>query len=102
MRSAHRQAFTDAQLPWLEKRSRGPASTIFTTCCLCDHIPSEGDLQKESVLEGLILNLERDCDRRQLWSDCLAKHIGTHLESVSLISLPWQDNVTEGALTEKS
>jgi hypothetical protein len=102
MRSAHRQAFTDAQLPWLEKRSRGPASTIFTTCCLCDHIPSEGDLQKESVLRGLRLNLERDCDRRRLWSDCLAKHIGTHLESVSLISLPWQENVTEGALTEKS
>ena len=36
------------------------------------------------------------------FSECLAKHIATHLELVSLISLPWQDNVTEGALTEKS
>jgi hypothetical protein len=100
MRSAHSGAFTESQLPWLEKRSRGPASTIFTFCLLCEHVPSEGDLHKESVLRGL--NLERDYDRRRLLSECLAKHIATHLDLVSLISLPWQDNVAEGALTENS
>ena len=65
MRSAHSGAFTEAQLPWLEKRSRGPASAIFTFCFLCEHVPSEGDLQKESVLRGL--NLERDFDRTRLF-----------------------------------
>jgi hypothetical protein len=100
MRSVHSGTFTESQLPWLEKRSRGQASTIFTFCLLCEHVPSEGDLQKESVLRGL--NLERDYDRRRLLSECLAKHIATHLDSVSLISLPWQDNDAEGALTEKS
>lgn len=100
MRSAHTGAFTEAQLPWLEKRSRGPASTIFTFCLLCEHVPSEADLQKESVLRGM--NLERDYDRKRLLSECLVKHTATQLEYVSLISLPWQDDITEDALTEKS
>lgn len=100
MRSAHSGAFTEPQLPWLEKRSRGPASTLFTSCLLCGDVPSEGDLRKECMLRGE--NFERHHDRGRLLSESLAKHTATHLELVSLISLPWQDNVTEGALSERS
>src|SRR6266498_3702658 len=80
MRSVHAGAFTEAQLPWLKKRSQGPSNVIFTSCFLCGHVPLEEDMLKESMLQGI--SLDREHDYRRVLSDCLAKHIASHLESL--------------------
>lgn len=88
MYTTHSEAFSEAQLPLLRKRSRVPTIVTFRECPLCGYIPSEDEMQ--------ILPQSRDTDGKpqdmgKAASDWIIKHLADHLEALAIKALPWQD-----------
>jgi tetratricopeptide (TPR) repeat protein len=81
MHQTHPDSFTEAQLPWLEKKARKASSIIFSTCPLCDYVPQVSTAAGVGSAEHL-----------QTLSNFIVKHLATHLEQMSQIALPWQDD----------
>lgn len=97
MFEVHQGTFTQSQLTMLKKHSKVPTSVTFRSCPLCGYEPLKEDLRKH------VLAMEYDEvppeDTERLASDRITKHLASHLESIAVKALPWQD-VTEDAKDE--
>ena len=98
LRYAHAGSFTEAQLPWLKKRGLSFSDTLLNHCPLCLCVPSDAELQRESLIRGSSLSRNEN----QIRSEWLLKHLATHLESISLVSLPWQDSFAHDHQSERT
>lgn len=78
----HQDAYSTAQLPMLAESTRRPALDIFEHCPLCNYIP-EASQSDQDIRAG-----PNSTNKANL----LHRHIATHLESLALLSLPWQND----------
>jgi hypothetical protein len=87
MRIQHSKSFTESQLPLLARKSKVSAIMIFPQCPLCSYVPSE---DATSHLSGL-----SQAQQDRSVSDRIIRHLATHLESLAVRALPWQDEVED-------
>jgi hypothetical protein len=87
MRSQHSKSFTESQLPLLARKSKVSATMIFPQCPLCSYVPSE---DATSHLSGL-----SQAQQDRSVSDRIINHLATHLESLAVKALPWQDEAED-------
>jgi hypothetical protein len=85
----HASTFTESQLPILVDRAKRPAVSTFTECPLCQYIPSENEVQNETQAGDLNIDSKEPIEK--MTSDLIVRHIASHLESLSVFALPWQD-----------
>lgn len=94
MFEVHQGAFTTTQLTMLKKHSRVPTSVTFHSCPLCGYEPLKEDLNRHVQAMEYVEVYPEDTER--LASDRITRHLASHLESIAVKALPWQD-VTEDA-----
>ena len=93
MRSDHAAGFKESQLPWLKKRSQGPAASTFASCPLCGYEPAEEKIN--ALINAKGSDSKQKYERRKIVSENVVSHIALHLQAISLKALPWQENVEE-------
>lgn len=87
MWTAHKGTFTASQLRLLTKRSK-LASAMFEQCPLCGYQPLQNEIQHRISSADPAMARQEDA---RLVSDRIAKHLASHLEALSVKSLPWHD-----------
>lgn len=93
MRSSHRLSFAEAQLPTLKRRSARPAPVLFSSCPLCGAVPSQDGHANNQDDQPSIRFSEQQSTTAASYR--MQNHLALHLQSIALISLPWQDDVEE-------
>lgn len=89
MLEKHKDSVTGSQLSILVDRAKHPAVATFTECPLCLYIPSENEISKEISVGDP--NRESKQLMEKIASDLIIRHLASHLESLSVFALPWQD-----------
>ncbi|MCJ1307424.1 hypothetical protein MMC25_001070 [Agyrium rufum] len=95
MRISHAAGFKESQLPWYKKRSQGPAASTFTACPLCGYEPAEEKINALNNVRGS--KDKQKCQRSNIISEDIVKHLAGHLQAISMKALPWQEIVEEQA-----
>jgi hypothetical protein len=90
LQDVHNEDVNEASLRQLIERNRRPAPILWTECPFCKFVPDLGHVGDVSA------GFSQD----ELASKKIIKHIGHHLQAISILALPWRDDLKDGADSE--
>jgi hypothetical protein len=87
LQEVHNEDVKNSGIRQLIERNKRPAPILWTECPFCKFVPDLADIRDVSA------GLSQD----ELASKKLVKHIGHHLQAISVLALPWRDDLKDDA-----
>jgi Heterokaryon incompatibility protein (HET) len=90
LQEVHNEDVKNSGIRQLIERNKRPAPILWTECPFCKFVPDTADVRDVSA------GFSQD----ELASKKLVKHIGHHLQAISILALPWRDDLKDDANSE--